>query len=72
MAEYPDTPLIIPSNEKKEDCAPYVYGVKWQEVSAQEGNPFIVAAQFRYDDALSKEENRQLAREFLMQVERGD
>jgi len=72
MAEYPDTPLIIPNNEKKEDCAPYVYGVKWQEVAAEEGNPFYAAAEFRYNDALSKEENRQLAREFLMQVQRGD
>ena len=27
MAEYPDIPLIIPNNQKKADCAPYVYGV---------------------------------------------
>lgn len=26
MAEYPDVPLIIPNNQKKADCAPYVYG----------------------------------------------
>ena len=72
MAQYPDVPLIIPNNEKKDDCAPYVYGVKWQEVSAEEGNPFYAAAEFRYNDQLTKEENRALAREFLMQVERGD
>ena len=27
MAEYPDVPLVIPNNQKKADCAPYVYGV---------------------------------------------
>lgn len=29
MAEYPDVPLVIPNNQKKADCAPYVYGVEW-------------------------------------------
>ncbi len=72
IAEYPDVPLIIPNNQKKADCAPYVYGVEWQDVSAGEGNPFYAAASFRYDDALSKEENRRAAREFLKQVRRGD
>lgn len=41
MAEYPDVPLIIPNNQKKADCAPYVYGVEWQDVPASEGNPFL-------------------------------
>ncbi|MBP3656267.1 MAG: hypothetical protein J6K32_06170, partial [Clostridia bacterium] len=72
IAEYPDVPLVIPNNQKKADCAPYVYGVEWQDVSAAEGNPFYAAATFRYNSDLSKEENRQLAREFLMQVQRGD
>ena len=72
MAEYPDTPLIIPANQPKEGCAPYVYGVEWKDVSAAEGNPFEAAASFRYDSALSKEENRELAREFLKQAQRGD
>ena len=72
IAEFPDVPLVIPNNQKKADCAPYVYGVEWQDVSAAEGNPFYAAATFRYNDSLSKEENRRLAREFLMQVERGD
>ena len=40
MAEYPDVPLVIPNNQKKADCAPYVYGVEWQDVPASEGNPF--------------------------------
>ena len=72
MAEFPDTELVIPNNQKKADCAPYVYGVEWQDVPASEGNPFYAAASFRYNSALSKEENRQKAREFLMQVKRGD
>lgn len=72
MAEYPDVELVIPNNQKKADCAPYVYGVEWQDVPASEGNPFYAAASFRYDEGLSREENRQLAREFLMQVQRGD
>lgn len=65
MAEYPDVPLVIPNNQKKADCAPYVYGVEWQDVPASEGNPFYAAASFRYDDTLSKAENRENAREFL-------
>ena len=72
MAEYPDVPLIIPNNQKKAGCAPYVYGVEWQDVSAEEGNPFYKAASFRYDNDLSMEENRENAREFLKQVQRGD
>lgn len=72
MAEYPTTPLIIPDNQKKADCAPYVYGVEWQDVPASEGNPFYAAATFRYDEALSKEENQEAARAFLRQVQRGD
>jgi len=72
IAEYPDVPLVIPNNQKKTDCAPYVYGVEWQDVAASEGNPFYAAAVFRYDGSLSKAENREKAREFLKQVKRGD
>lgn len=72
MAEFPDVPLVIPDNLPKEDCTDYAYGVEWLPVTAAEGNPFEVAASFRYDPSLSKEENRQIAREFMMQVERGD
>ena len=39
---------------------------------ASEGNPFYAAASFRYDDTLSKAENREKARVFLKQVQRGD
>lgn len=72
MAEYPDVQLVIPNNKSREDCAPYTYGVEWQDVSAEEGNPFYAAATFRYDDSLTMEENRAKAREFLTQAQRGD
>jgi len=72
IAEYPDVELVIPNNQKKADCAPYVYGVEWQDIPASEGNPFYAAATFRYDSNLSKAENRENARAFLMQVQRGD
>lgn len=72
MAEYPDTPLVIPDNKPKDECREYVYGAEWKEVSAGDGNPFYAAASFRYDPALSKAENREKAREMLKQVRRGD
>lgn len=72
MAEYPDTPLVIPDNKPRDECTDYVYGVEWKDVPASEGNPFYVAASFRYDPDKSKEENWEDARAFLMQVQRGD
>lgn len=72
MAEYPDVPLVIPDNLPKDECVDYVYGVEWKDVPASEGNPFYAAATFRYDPDLSKEENRENARAFLHQVQRGD
>ena len=72
MAEYPDVPLKIPNNLPKEECKPYSYGYCWEDVAAEEGNPFYVAAQFLYDASLSKQENMELALEFMRQVRRGD
>ena len=72
MAEFPDTPLVIPDNKPKKECKEYVYGVEWKDVPASEGNPFYAAAEFRYDTALTKAENQEKARAFLMQVQRGD
>ena len=72
MAAYPDVQLVIPDNKTKEGCKPYVYGVEWKDISAEDGNPFYAAAAFRYDAKLTKAENREIAREFLMQVQRGD
>ena len=72
MAEFPNVPLKIPDNKPREECADYVYGVEWKDVPASEGNPFYAAASFRYDTSLSAEENRQKARAFLQQVQKGD
>ncbi len=72
MAEFPDVPLVIPDNQTKDDCKPYAYGVEWKDIAASDGNPFYAAASFRYDASLSKQDNRQKAREFMMQVQRGD
>lgn len=72
MAEFPDTPLVIPNNLPAQDCKPYAYGYGWEEVSAQKGNPFYIAAQFLYDRNQSKQENMERALEFMRQVQRGD
>lgn len=72
IAEYPAAELVIPNNLPKDECTDYVYGVEWEEVSAEDGNPFYAAATFRYDPNLSKDENWELARQFLMQVQKGD
>ena len=72
MAAYPDTPLVIPNNLAAAKCKPYYYGFLWEDVPAEKGNPFEVAAQFIYDTSLSKDENLALAEEFMRQVQRGD
>lgn len=72
MAEYPDVKLVIPDNLPREESKPYVYGAAWKDIPASEGNPFYAAATFRYDKGKSEKENRELAREFLKQVQRGD
>ena len=72
MAEYPDVPLLIPDNQEKGDCKPYVYGLEWKDIPAEKGNPFYEAAAFRYDEGLSKADNAQNARAFLAQARRGD
>lgn len=72
MAEYPDTKLVIPNNMPAKKCKPYSYGLMWEEILAEEGNPFYAAAEFRYDTTLSKEENMENALDFMQQVQRGD
>lgn len=72
MAEYPDVQLKIPNNLPRDECRPYSYGLMWEDVSASEGNPFYEAAVFRYDSDLSKEENLELAMDFMRQAQRGD
>ena len=72
MAEYPDVPLVIPDNLPSSGCKPYYYGILWKDIPAEEGNPFYIAAQFRYDNSLSKDENMELALAFMREVKRGD
>ncbi|MBQ6175091.1 MAG: hypothetical protein IJK28_10755 [Clostridia bacterium] len=72
MAEFPNVTLVIPNNLPKEKCKPYAYGLAWEDIPASKGNPFYAAAEFRYNKDLSKEENMELAKAFLRQVQRGD
>ena len=72
MLAYPDLPLHMPKNNSKAACAPYDYGIEWRPETAADGSPFEIAAQFKYDASLSKEENAALARELLVQIRKGD
>ena len=72
MAEFPEVSLVIPDNLPRADSKPYAYGIAWKDIPASEGNPFSEAASFYYDTTLSKEENREKARAFMRQVQRGD
>lgn len=72
MAEYPDLELYMPKNKSKADSAPYDYGIEWRPEGPADGAPFEIAAQFKYDPSLSKEENLALCREVLHSVQRGD
>ncbi len=72
MAEFPDTKLVIPNNLPAKQCKPYAYGFLWEDIPAEKGNPFEVAAQFIYDPELSREENLEKAKDFMRQVRRGD
>ena len=72
MAEFPETKLVIPNNLPAKKCKPYAYGFLWEDIPAEKGNPFEVAAQFIYDTNLSKEENLEKAKEFMRQARRGD
>ena len=72
MAEYPETPLVIPNNLPAAKCKPYAYGFLWEDIPAEKGNPFEAAAQFIYNPDLSREENMALAMDFMRQARRGD
>ncbi len=72
MLAYPDLPLHMPKNNSKAACAPYDYGIEWRPETAADGSPFEIAAQFKYDNALSEEENAELARKLLVQIQKGD
>lgn len=72
MLAYPDLALHMPVNNSKKACAPYDYGIEWKPESAEDGSPFEMAAQFKYNNDLSEEENAKLARELLVQIRKGD
>lgn len=72
MKKYPDLALHMPKNNSKENCKPYDYGIEWRYETAADGSPFEIAAQFKYDTNLSKEENIALCRELLESVQAGD
>ncbi|MEG0901250.1 MAG: hypothetical protein RSG96_03960 [Clostridia bacterium] len=72
MAAYPALALHMPKNNSKAACAPYDYGIEWRPEAAQDGSPFKIAAQFKYDAALTKEENAKLARALIQQIRKGD
>ena len=72
IAEYPDVKLRVPNNLPSDKCKPYYYGFYWEDVDAEDGNPFYEAAAFRYNTKLSKEENMALAMDFMRQVQGGD
>lgn len=72
LAEFPDVPLVIADNLPPADSKPYQYGAAWKEIAPQDGNAFYAAASFRYDTNLTKQENRELARAFMQEVQRGD
>lgn len=72
MAAYPDLSLYMPKNKSKADSAPYDYGIEWRAEGPTDGAPFEIAAQFKYDASLTKEENMELCRAVLHNVRRGD
>jgi len=72
MKEYPSLALHMPKNNSKENCKPYDYGIEWRYETAADGSPFEIAAQFKYDTSLTKEENIALCRELLESVQAGD
>lgn len=72
MRQYPDLALHMPKNNSKAACAPYDYGIEWRPETAEDGSPFEIVAQFKYDDSLTEEQNAALARELLLQIKKGD
>jgi hypothetical protein len=72
MLMFPDLALHMPKNKSKAASAPYDYGIEWRPETAAEGSPFEVAAQFKYDTSLSREQNEALCRGVLESVLKGD
>jgi len=72
MVAYPDLPLHMPKNNSKAACAPYDYGIEWRPENAEDGSPFEIVFQFKYDNNLSKTENAAIARDMMHRVKKGD
>lgn len=72
MAEYPEVPLLIPNNLPAKESKPYSYGIAWEDIPAQNGNPFYAAHSFYYNADESPESNRERALGFMREVKRGD
>ncbi len=72
MAEFPGVALRVPNNLPAKECKPRAYGYCWEDVAAEDGNPFYIAAQFLYDSSETKQQNMERAIEFMKQVKRGD
>lgn len=72
MLAYPELALHMPKNNSKAACAPYDYGIEWRPETAEDGSPFEIVAQFKYNDDLTEEENAELARNLLVQIQKGD
>ena len=63
--------LRIPNNLPPKASKPYSYGIAWEDIPAEEGNPFYAAHSFT-TTATCPQENRQLALAFMREVKRGD
>ena len=72
LREHPDVQLRIPNNLPAKDSKPYSYGIAWEDVPLEQGNPFVAAHSFYYDSDLSKAQNREKALAFMREVRRGD
>lgn len=72
MQAYPELSLHMPKNNSKAACAPYDYGIEWRPETAEDGSPFEIVAQFKYNNDLTKEENYAIAWNMMIQVQRGD
>jgi hypothetical protein len=72
MLAYPELPMHMPLNNSKAACAPYDYGIEWRPETAEDGSPFEIVRQFKYNNDLSSDENAAIARELMHQVQKGD
>ncbi|MDD3411491.1 MAG: hypothetical protein PHY12_11860, partial [Eubacteriales bacterium] len=50
----------------------YDYGIEWRPETASDGSPFEIAAQFKYNNDKTAEENAEDARALLRQIRKGD